>query len=163
DHLAGHRLVGETAAVDCVASDTGWWNVCSLLDTDPPRRFYHRGFPLSRRWQPTAERRTVRTARVAVTAGLWLGDPDADPVHLVVAGGALRGHKSGFTNFRYDDIWMSYFAKLAVDRMGDLVTFGRPLVVQERNPHDLLTDLDRELVPMFLTEHLVEILRGIEL
>ena len=29
--------------------------------------------------------------------------------------------------------------------------------------YDLLTDLDRELIPMLLTERLVEILRGIEL
>jgi hypothetical protein len=81
----------------------------------------------------------------------------------VVAGSLLRGHRSTFENFRYDDIWMSYLAKPAIDRMGDLVTFGRPLVVQRRNPHDLLTDLDRELVPMMLTERLIEILRGIEL
>jgi hypothetical protein len=149
----------------------------------------------------------VREARVAVNAGLWLGDPDVDTVtrmeepfevralagdgapvgleagtvapfnsqntafardllpflYLAVAGTSLRGHRSTFDNFRYDDIWMSYFAKPAIDRMGDLVTFGRPLVVQRRNPHDLLVDLDRELVPMMLTEHLVAILRKIEL
>lgn len=207
DHLAGHALVGETARVRCVASDDGFWNPCSLLRAEPPRRFYHRGFPVSRRWSGAAERWSVREGRVAVNAGLWLGDPDVDTVtrleepfqvsalagdgepvtldrgtlspfnsqntaairdllpflYLVVAGASLRGHRSGFENFRYDDIWMSYFAKPALDRMGDLVTFGRPLVVQRRNPHDLLTDLDRELVPMMLTERLVAILRGIEL
>ena len=207
DYLAGHGQVGEAAAVRCVASDTGYWNVCSLLSTAPPRRFYHRGFPLSQRWRPATLEHRVRTARVAVNAGLWLGDADVDTItrfeepfqvtglagdgepvgldagtwspfnsqntaavrdllpflYLIVAGGSLRGHRSTFTNFRYDDIWMSYFAKVAIDRMGDLVTFGRPLVVQKRNAHDLLTDLDRELVPMILTERLVEILRAIDL
>jgi glycosyltransferase involved in cell wall biosynthesis len=207
DHLAGHALVGETAEVRCVSSSTGFWNVCSLLVTEPPRRFYHRGFPLSRRWAPSSERHRVRTARVAVNAGLWLGDADVDTItrveepfqvtalagdrepvgldagtvspfnsqntaavrdllpflYLVVAGGSLRGHRSTFANFRYDDIWMSYLAQPAIDRMGDVVTFGRPLVVQRRNPHDLLADLDRELVPMFLTEQLVEMLREIQL
>jgi glycosyltransferase involved in cell wall biosynthesis len=207
DHLAGHRQVGETARVRCVAGEDGFWNVCSLLRTEPPRRFYHRGFPVSKRWASSPERHLVREGRVAVNAGLWLGDPDVDTVtrleepfqvrelvgdgepvgldrgtfspfnsqntaairdllpflYLVVAGASLRGHRSTFANFRYDDIWMSYLAKPALDRMGDIVTFGRPLVVQRRNPHDLLTDLDREIVPMMLTERLIEILRGIEL
>jgi hypothetical protein len=207
DHLAGHRFVGERATVRCVGTDARFWNVCSLLRTEPPRRFYHRGFPVSKRWAPTSERWREREARVAVNAGLWLGDPDVDTVtrieepfqvtaleaddapvgldagtcspfnsqntaairdllpflFLVVAGRSLGGQRSTFENFRYDDIWMSYFAKPAIDRMGDLVTFGPPLVVQRRNAHDLLLDLDRELVPMLLTEHLVDILDAIEL
>jgi hypothetical protein len=207
DHLAAHALVGETADVRCVRTDVGWWNVCSLLATEPRRRFYHRGHPFSKRWLPAREEWSVRRGRVAVNAGLWLGDADVDTVtrveepfkvtslvgddgpvglhagtmapfnsqntakirdllpfmFLVVAGDQLRGHRARFTNFRYDDIWMSYFARAAIDRMGDIVTYGRPLVVQERNPHDLLIDLDRELVPMFLTETLCETLATVEL
>jgi hypothetical protein len=206
DHLAGHQLVGETAQVRCVRSDTGWWNVCSLLATEPPRRFYHRGYPLSRRWQPSQVSWHARTGRVAVNAGLWLGDPDVDTItrmeepfqvtgmvdagpvgldagtwspfnsqntavirdllpflYLIVGGNALQGHRSRFTNFRYDDIWMSYLARPALDRMGDIITFGPPLVIQRRNRHDLLVDLDSELIPMLLTEHLVEMLATISL
>jgi hypothetical protein len=206
DHLAGHEVVGETTEVRCVRSDTGWWNVCSLLTTDPPRRFYHRGYPLSQRWRRSQDSWHARTARVAVNAGLWLGDPDVDTItrmeepfqvtgmvdtgpvgldtgtwspfnsqntamirdllpfsYLIVGGNALRGHRSGFTNFRYDDIWMSYLARPAIERMGDVITFGPPLVVQRRNQHDLLVDLDRELIPMFLTEHLVEMLGAMSL
>jgi hypothetical protein len=84
-------------------------------------------------------------------------------LYLVVAPDELRGHRASFRNFRYDDIWMSYFARLAIDRMQDLVTYGEPLVVQERNVHNYLFDVDRELVPMYLTETLVEVLRGLEL
>ncbi|MGH7197355.1 MAG: hypothetical protein ACREH5_01265 [Candidatus Omnitrophota bacterium] len=206
-YLSSHGLVGETARIGCVGSRDGWFNICSLLETRPPRRFYHRGYPISKRWRSAEITRSERKGRVVVNAGLWLGDPDVDTftrleepfqvkgfrsgrpyvglakgtfspfnsqntayarellpfLYLVVADNGLKGFKSDFVNFRYDDIWMSYFAKLAIDRMGGLVTFGQPLVLQKRNPHDLLADMDRELIPMFLTETLVELLAGIRL
>jgi len=206
-YLSAHGLVGEKARIGCVGSNDGWFNVCSLLETEPPRRFYHRGYPISKRWSSAKITRSERKGKVVVNAGLWLGDPDVDTItrveepfqvkrfrfgrpyvglakgtfspfnsqntayarellpflYLIIAGGALKGFKSDFVNFRYDDIWMSYFAKLAIDRMEDIVTFGQPLVRQKRNPHDFLTDMDRELIPMFLTETLAELLPRIRL
>ncbi len=207
DLLGGHLHVGTEVEVELVDSASGWFNVCSLLETDPPRRFYHRGFPFSRRFQDEPCMRVREKRRVAVNAGLWLGDPDVDTVtrleepfrvtglrsppsriglmpgtwspfnsqntamlrdllpflYLIVADGPRRGLRASFRNFRYDDIWMSYFARAAMDRMGDVVTYGTPLVVQEREPRNFLLDLDRELLPMMLTENLVESLRGLSL
>lgn len=207
DYLGGHAHVGERCTLPSAASSNGWLNICDWLETAPPRRFYHRGFPVSRRWQPSTTELGTREARVAVNAGLWLRDPDVDTVtrleepfavtgwrgpsrhvavqrgtrtpfnsqntaalaellpflYLVVAGPSLRGFRAELRNFRYDDIWMSYFALLALDRMDDALTFGAPLVEQRRNPHALLHDLDRELIPMTLTEPLVELLGSIEL
>jgi hypothetical protein len=207
DYLGGHDHVGERRALPCAGADDGWVNICDWLETTPPRRFYHRGYPVSKRWVATPVRMSTRDARVAVNAGLWLKDPDVDTVtrfeqpfevvgwrgatphislaraarspfnsqntavlaellpflFLTVTGRSLRGFRNELRNFRYDDIWMSYFTMLALDRMDDAFSFGAPIVEQRRNPHNLLQDLDRELIPMFLTETLVAMLARIEL
>lgn len=63
---------------------------------------------------------------------------------------------------RYDDIWSSYFAEKIIKHLGDFVTFGQPLVRQDRNPHDYLRDLTGELPGMLLTNKLIRTLEGIE-
>jgi hypothetical protein len=208
NYLAHHAQVGEVREIACVRSDSGWFNVCSLLATDPPRKFYHRGFPVSKRWRDSQAAFETRRGRIAVNAGLWLGDPDVNAAErmsepfritayrgpaphvglakntwspfnsqntafirdllpflflITVPGSEIGGYRARASDFRYDDIWMSYFAKLAIDKMGDIVTFGEPIVRHERNAHDLLSDLDRELVPMFLTEVLTQVLSEIKL
>jgi hypothetical protein len=207
DYLAGHDHVGERRALPSAAASDGWVNTCDWLEAKPPRRFYHRGYPVSRRWTTTPIEMSIREARVAVNAGMWLRDPDVDTVtrfeepfevvawrgeashialargvhcpfnsqntaalaellpflYLTVPGRGLHGFRNALRNFRYDDIWMSYFALLAMDRMDDAFSFGAPLVEQRRNQHGLLQDLDRELIPMFLTESLVAMLARIEL
>ncbi|WP_337286658.1 hypothetical protein [Candidatus Methylomirabilis sp.] len=62
---------------------------------------------------------------------------------------------------RYDDIWASYVIKAIADHMGDLITFGHPLVRQERNPHDYWVDLDKEKDGMQLTDRFCQYLRAI--
>ncbi len=78
---------------------------------------------------------------------------------LIVMGDKVNGINIG----RYDDIWQGYFAKKIVDHMGDIISFGRPLVVQKRNPHNYLKDLRQELPGMELTEKLIVTLEKIKL
>jgi hypothetical protein len=59
---------------------------------------------------------------------------------------------------RYDDIWMSYFARHLIDHFGDLVSYGPPVVHQARNDHRLLADLMGELPGMRLTDGLIDLL-----
>ena len=49
---------------------------------------------------------------------------------------------------RFDDIFASFIVKRIADHLGWGVSFGRPLVRQERNAHDLLRDFDMELLGM---------------
>ncbi|MBI3687562.1 MAG: hypothetical protein HY241_09570 [Actinobacteria bacterium] len=77
--------------------------------------------------------------------------------YLVVMGAEYRGMRID----RYDDIWMSYFVRAIADHLDDLVVYGRPLVHQERNAHDLLGNLRGELPGMILTDSLVEVLRDV--
>ncbi len=62
---------------------------------------------------------------------------------------------------RYGDIWSGYFAKKAIDIVGDVIGFGEPLAYQKRNAHDLFKDLSQELPGMVLTEKLAKIFNRI--
>lgn len=82
DYLGFHSHLGELQAVDAVSSSTGWWNVCEMLQESRSTPFYHRGFPLSKRWSVDEEFRvfTRVNGRAVVSAGLWLDDPDVDAI-----------------------------------------------------------------------------------
>lgn len=64
---------------------------------------------------------------------------------------------------RNADIWASYVACRLVGHLGDVISFGYPLVRQLRNPHDLFEDLERELVNIRTADHFVALLRSIPL
>lgn len=53
---------------------------------------------------------------------------------------------------RYDDIWASYIALRVMETTDYHVYFGEPSVVQERNPHNWIVDLEREIYGMKHTE-----------
>lgn len=203
DYIGEHNIVGQQIELRAVSSSTGWFNTCELLDTEPQRRFYHRGFPVSKRWLSEELSYHTENKKVAVNIGLWFGDPDVDtvtrieePFHVIGIKerhsrlGLARGTMSPFNsqntafsvellpclylltfesgtnleilrgnnNFRYDDIWMSYFAKIIMDYMGDAVCVGPPYVEQQRNQHNYLLDLRKELMPMEMTDKLADFL-----
>jgi hypothetical protein len=64
---------------------------------------------------------------------------------------------------RYDDIWASYVIARIAQHLGDVISFGDPLVRQERNPHDMWKDLDVERNGMILTDDFCEALRAVPL
>lgn len=61
------------------SSKTGWFNIGEFLI--PP--IYHRGFPFEQRPQEPAQLAPVTNAKIGVSAGLWLGDPDIDTVNRI--------------------------------------------------------------------------------
>ena len=63
---------------------------------------------------------------------------------------------------RYDDIWASYVARRVMDDLGWYVAYGEPLVVQDRNDHDLVRDLQDELLGYRRTPELIRRLRALE-
>ncbi len=85
DDFIGHHLaVGTEVEVPVVDHPSGWFNVCGRLLSDPPRQFYHRGYPKSQQdFSPVTEgaggHRVQRAkVRAVANAGLWLGVPDVD-------------------------------------------------------------------------------------
>jgi hypothetical protein len=73
---------------------------------------------------------------------------------LFITGRTIGGYRVG----RYDDIWMSYFLRMAADRVGDAVTFGRPVTKHVRNSHNLVRDLAEEFPAILLTEKMLDVL-----
>ena len=63
---------------------------------------------------------------------------------------------------RMDDIWASYIIKRIADHKGDSITVGRPLVKQDRNPHNYWRDLEDEK-GQALTVRFVDMLKNISL
>lgn len=79
DYIGSHLVVGREVEMPVVRHASGWWNVCERLECDPPRSFYHRGYPKSRQDFTTGGHETrSEEVRVAVNAGLWLRNPDVD-------------------------------------------------------------------------------------
>jgi len=178
DYFGRHAHVGTTHRVETVATPSGWWNVCSMLEEARGIPFYHRGHPLEHRWlADDDEEWEVVEARVVVNAGLWLDDPDVDALARlcfpVTATGPSERYREraacavgtwapfnsqntalarealpAYLLFphigRYDDIWASYVLRRIADHLGDVVTYGAPLVRQLRNPHDYFRDFDAE-------------------
>jgi hypothetical protein len=82
DFVGEHLVVGKQINDNMVSTSDGWFNNCSLLDTDVPIEIFPRGFPYFAR----NNNRTIETgfakeeSVVAINAGLWLDDPDVDAV-----------------------------------------------------------------------------------
>jgi len=74
---------------------------------------------------------------------------------VVVMGYELNGLKVA----RYDDIWMSWFLRAIMDHFGDAARYGKPVVQQNRNQHNLFRDLREELPAMEINEQLIEVCR----
>lgn len=64
---------------------------------------------------------------------------------------------------RYDDILPSYVVRRIADHLGHCVRYGPPLLLQERNPHDLLEDLEKERLGLRLVGRVCASLRALEL
>lgn len=80
DYFGYHSIVGRRCRLETVSSSDGWYNLCELLQVNPARPIYPRGFPYSKRWKERVLETSLTEGRVVLHAGLWLGDPDVDAV-----------------------------------------------------------------------------------
>ena len=179
-----------------LSSKTGWVNVCKFLKEKNNNNFFHRGYPISKRYinQKSKLNKRQKIKKICVNAGLWLGDPDIDAVtrlsQKIVATKYMLS-KNFFLNKktnspfnsqntaiiresfpayflspyvgRLDDILASYIYRKVSDHLNYHVAYGRPLVVQERNYHNIWNDLDKERFYTEFLEKFFEILNKIKL
>ncbi len=130
---------------------------------------WHRGYPLQLLPMRDYSNCTRRSVHADIQADFWDGDPDVDaicrmqfapycrfdPALFPIAAAAMSPFNSQNTFLsarwlehyflfphvgRMDDIWAAYH----VQAQGARVVFGKPSVVQKRNPHDLVIDMKRE-------------------
>jgi hypothetical protein len=55
---------------------------------------------------------------------------------------------------------MSWFLRTIMDHFGDAARYGKPVVQQNRNQHNLFRDLREELPAMEINEALIDVCRG---
>jgi hypothetical protein len=152
DWYAGHALVGSTVKCKTVSCAAGWFNPCDLMDFEPPRTIYARGYPYDRRWQPNQHTYATAEGRVVINGGLWLNDPDVDsltrltePVRgvrlrderVMLAPGTWAPINTQNTAFHRDVLPAFYFVPvgdpvggIVVERYGDIWAgfFARKLI-----------------------------------
>lgn len=80
DFIGGHLHTGGPVGETLVHEPSGYHNVCEYLTIQPSRPLYPRGFPFRLRGSRNEPQTALRVvgARVGVTAGLWLKEPDID-------------------------------------------------------------------------------------
>ncbi len=80
DFIGGHACTGSTFEGDLIREPVGFHNVCEYLTFTPPRDIFPRGYPFSLRGGHNNEETAPakKGARIGVTTGLWLDDPDID-------------------------------------------------------------------------------------
>jgi hypothetical protein len=176
----------DPAIIRGLSSVSGWWDPGTLCRPEVTHRGYPLSQRHMNAFYDTKVEHI--DARIGVWASLWLGDPDIDAVERItlrptvqnvahsqiLAPGTWAPFNSQATTIRrelapllfmwpgvgrYDDIWASYLARAVMDPLGWRVGYGFPLVRQDRNEHDLVTDLENELFGMRWTDVLVAHLR----
>jgi Reversibly glycosylated polypeptide len=63
---------------------------------------------------------------------------------------------------RYDDIYAGYVFQKLINHFKYTISFGAPIVIQHRNEHDLLVDLEDELSGMRHVDFVISFLRSLE-
>lgn len=162
-----YLYVNEKAVVDGVATEQPVFDPLSAVS----RELWHRGFPI----QLIPGKNNLKKAGnlkidCLVQADLWDGDPDVDAICRISMHPNIKFNSVPFasetispfnsqntflsrkvfpTYFlfpgigRMDDIWASYVTQLAFPRS---VVYGKASVTQERNEHDLVKDMEAEMI-----------------
>ena len=122
-------------------------------DVDAMERLYHLA-------DPTEATALARDVSLSPAPGTWtpFNSQNTALARAVIPAYFLSPHVG-----RYDDIWGSYVLKHIADHIGGSIAFGKPIVRQERNPHNYWRDLDQERFGHALTLRFVEALSGISL
>ncbi len=94
DFVGNHLRTGQTWAGKVLSEISGFHNICEHIIFEPTRAVYPRGFPFdlrNTRNKPELRERAekVNDARIGVTAGMWLSDPDIDATTWL--NGELKG------------------------------------------------------------------------
>src|SRR3989338_8749587 len=80
DFIGGHARTGSAWNKRLIKEPSGFHNICEYLSFLPPRDIFPRGYPFNLRGKKNAPSKIParKGARIGVTAGLWLKEPDID-------------------------------------------------------------------------------------
>lgn len=80
DYLKEHSIVGQNIEFDAISDESKWFNICSMIEFNPKRKVYPRGYPYAKRFLDGKIKLTKKTGRVIINEGLWTCDPDIDSI-----------------------------------------------------------------------------------
>lgn len=80
DFIGYHKQTGKHWNQDLISDESGYFNICELLEIDPERLIFPRGFPFKLRGKKNKAflKPSNNCTLIGVTAGLWLKEPDVD-------------------------------------------------------------------------------------
>lgn len=78
DYLGAHSIVGSKMKFDALNDKSGWFNICSMIEFEPNRKVYPRGYPYCKRFTDGKSFVRETSGRIVINEGLWLEDPDID-------------------------------------------------------------------------------------
>lgn len=170
-----------------IQSSSGWANIGQIL---VPSVIY-RGFPLEIRsnWDQIT---SPSLCNIGVHSSLWFDDPDiyalerllhnpnttCPPGTFVLASDTWCPFNSQATTFcrellpllnvwpgvdRMDDIWSSYVARHIINHLNYYVAYGIPNVQQMRHTHNIVDDLEKEIIGYRYTHNVTDVIKSIEL
>ena len=162
-------VVGSEVEVECFVSNNGYFDPLSI--TNAPH-LWHRGYPIEHVQTKNSVKSLGKVKRkVLVQADLWDGDPDIDAMARIVFRPNVTFERKEFfcsrnpspfnsqNTFidrsiiphymmlphigRMDDIWAAYIVE---KQFPDSVVYAPASVLQARNVHNLVTDLEKEMI-----------------
>ena len=180
DDWGQNILVGRDVEVDVYENIvTGYFDPFSPTNQN---NFWHRGYPVECLNTKNLIKHTgVRKINVKVQADFWNGDPDVDAICRLTNLPLVK-----FNNFdtfttlqpapfnsqntflsrdvfphysvwpgvgRMDDIWASYYLR---KHFNENIVYCKPSVYQERNPQDLVTNLENECIGYRYTKKFID-------
>ena len=97
DFVKFHSVAcGEPTTECAVSSESGWFNICDMLEIEPATTVYPRGFPYFARHKNPKISRATQECRVHINAGLWLSEPDRRCHDMADCAGARVRHARRF-------------------------------------------------------------------
>jgi hypothetical protein len=171
------------------SSNNGWLNAADWANVP----YKLRGYPIHLFHDKYVLKETIEEVNIGIQSGLVLGDPDTDAITRIVnkpdiksysnldfclAKGTMSPYNTQNTIIkrelipanmmwgdcgRYNDIFASYVGQKIAWKYGYVVKFGNPLVEQKRNEHDLINDLEQELLGMRIQKSFLQNLEKAEL
>lgn len=172
DFWGQNLLVGKDVEIDLYHTNQP---VFDPLFITKHKNLWHRGFPVSLVADRSINKKQVKKVKCYVQADLWNGDPDVDAICRITQKPQVKFDRikpfssSVITPFnsqntfisrellpyymviphvgRMDDIWGGYIMQIDNPMKSlPLVVFNRPSVYQARNEHDLIKDLENEIL-----------------
>lgn len=169
DEWGKNVLIGQKVIIDLYEPE---YHIFDPLSVTNVNEVWHRGYPIENVPYRNRVQYKGKTEReVLVQADLWDGDPDIDaiarlsvrPIVKFNIHGPYAGTKMGAFNSqntfisgkhikdyllfpfigRMDDIWASYYFQHLYP---DSVIYNKASVYQKRNAHDLVKDLENEVI-----------------